>query len=132
MLSIKFIVLCSNKWIDISVPCRGTTFLNGKKTNGNKNSHNVSVPCRGTTFLNEEKANNLEALQEEQVFVPCRGTTFLNSIDGILAKLATQFPSPVGELHFSMRHGESRMNNAKMVSVPCRGTTFLNKTNKNK
>lgn len=54
MLSIKFIVLCSNKWIDISVPCRGTTFLNI------------------TTKVTEKNGS------------------------------LTLFPSPVGELHFSI------------------------------
>lgn len=51
MLSIKFIVLCSNKWIDISVPCRGTTFLN-RALHSALRLRLVSVPCRGTAFLN--------------------------------------------------------------------------------
>ena len=37
----------------VSVPCRGTTFLNGGKK-FTKSEYTVSVPCRGTTFLNME------------------------------------------------------------------------------
>ena len=36
-----------------------------------------------------------------------------------------EFPSPVGELHFSIRYAPSYKEIAD-VSVPCRGTTFLN------
>ena len=62
-----------------------------------------------------------------EVSVPCRGTTFLN-IDmwyGNKKEQAT-FPSPVGELHFSMVVDLNERNSFQGVSVPCRGTTFLN------
>ena len=37
------------------------------------------------------------------------------------------FPSPVGELHFSIRNRRKRTGLiVRKVSVPCRGTTFLN------
>ena len=36
------------------------------------------------------------------------------------------FPSPVGELHFSITEKDAKQR-PKIVSVPCRGTTFLNK-----
>ena len=62
--------------IRVSVPYRGATFLNHvHRTNGKKNS--VSVPYRGATFLN----NSLMRL-------PAGGR---------------KFPSPIGELHFSIR-----------------------------
>ena len=74
MLSIKFIVLCSNKWIDISVPCRGTAFLN-RALHSALRLRLVSVPCRGTAFLNcSWNRYRLGA----KVSVPCRGTAFLN------------------------------------------------------
>lgn len=69
MLSIKFIVLCSNKWIDISVPCRGTTFLNH--------------PCNPATSLGSwsglrgknifGKINKIHSLKSaaNSVFKPC-------------------------------------------------------------
>ena len=61
--------------IRVSVPYRGATFLNHvHRTNGKKNS--VSVPYRGATFLN----NSLMRL-------PAGGR---------------KFPSPIGELHFSI------------------------------
>ena len=40
---------------------------------------NVSVPCRGTTFLNKSGEKSLKRL-EQTVSVPCRGTTFLNLV----------------------------------------------------
>ena len=84
----------------------------------------------------------------KEVSVPCRGTTFLNHAGSHTAD-HDQFPSPVGELHFSIRMGRNRSSKrvlfpspvgelhfsimlvsirevAKTVSVPCRGTTFLN------
>ena len=64
--------------IRVSVPYRGATFLNHvHRTNGKKNS--VSVPYRGATFLN----NSLMRL-------PAGGR---------------KFPSPIGELHFSIKEG---------------------------
>ena len=83
------------------------------------------------------------------VSVPCRGTTFLNSNERLTVKSVSKFPSPVGELHFSMQLKRSLMiilgfrplsgnyisQSVFMdldriargrVSVPCRGTTFLN------
>ena len=125
MLSIKFIVLCSNKWIDISVPCRGTTFLNHFLKSGGR-YYGVSVPCRGTTFLICFRSVPKKIIAG-RVSVPCRGTTFLINPFGSLIKDADQgfrplsgnyifhcypfevppeynllFPSPVGELHFSL------------------------------
>ena len=37
---------------EISVPCRGTTFLNQTAKQAQKKQYTISVPCRGTTFLN--------------------------------------------------------------------------------
>ena len=85
--------------IRVSVPYRGATFLNHvHRTNGKKNS--VSVPYRGATFLN----NSLMRL-------PAGGR---------------KFPSPIGELHFSIVPALKTQQNRKFVSVPYRGATFLN------
>ena len=43
------------KWI--SVPCRGTTFLNADSDYVEIDEAEVSVPCRGTTFLNKWQEN---------------------------------------------------------------------------
>ena len=62
-----------------------------------------------------------------RVSVPCRGTTFLNEqMQHINDVYGTEFPSPVGELHFSMNKGDLKDATGLSVSVPCRGTTFLN------
>ena len=37
------------------------------------------------------------------------------------------FPSPVGELHFSIENAIPDELIEEFVSVPCRGTTFLNR-----
>ena len=82
-------------------------------------------------------------------FVPYRGATFLNSWYNSLMVLG-RFPSPIGELHFSIIYalnvyadlygfpspiGElhfsiliqlNRQNVILLVSVPYRGATFLN------
>ena len=132
--------------ISVSVPCRGTTFLNPLKIckdyntsfrplsgnyisqsfngvyyergihcfrplSGNYISQcititvkeildNVSVPCRGTTFLNQ--IPKTESDRRQNVSVPCRGTTFLNFDQKIDNSKYVEFPSPVGELHFSI------------------------------
>ena len=38
----------------------------------------------------------------------------------------SSFPSPIGELHFSINIEESRKDRMKRISVPYRGATFLN------
>ena len=63
------------------------------------------------------------------VSVPCRGTTFLNSNERLTVKSVSKFPSPVGELHFSITKYITIVKTFLNVSVPCRGTTFLNVSN---
>ena len=92
--------MTEQQFIEVSVPCRGTTFLNAFLLYFPTGIFfNVSVPCRGTTFLNvllesdsitvvsfrPLSANyisqyDVKALYEQldSVSVPCRGTTFLN------------------------------------------------------
>ena len=84
--------------IRVSVPYRGATFLNHvHRTNGKKNS--VSVPYRGATFLN----NSLMRL-------PAGGRKFPSPIGELHFSIVQEeqlvgyllFPSPIGELHFSI------------------------------
>ena len=85
--------------IRVSVPYRGATFLNHvHRTNGKKNS--VSVPYRGATFLN----NSLMRL-------PAGGRKFPSPIGELHFSMdkkgregltVIEFPSPIGELHFSI------------------------------
>ena len=131
----------------ISVPCRGTTFLNKNKETLDRVVSLISVPCRGTTFLN---CDVRFLCLRVPISVPCRGTTFLNDTIINHETSAASFPSPVGELHFSIRAdpwlcdcvehdfrplsgnyiSQSYRNPSimiiKTISVPCRGTTFLN------
>ena len=60
----------------------------------------VSVPYRGTTFLNLRRLRS--DTNWSKVSVPYRGATFLNRPQYTVRKLRNLFPSPIGELHFSM------------------------------
>ena len=80
----------------VSVPCRGTTFLN--------NFHNispftgeyitVSVPCRGTTFLNHQTQTPMHFLHRFRPlsgnyisqYHPCNPATSLGSWSGLRGK----------------------------------------------
>ena len=107
----------------------------------------VSVPYRGATFLNRQMTQLKQILN---VSVPYRGATFLNNLRSYLKSMSFQFPSPIGELHFSICHSVydtsilaprfrplsgsyiSQLQFAHSditcagVSVPYRGATFLN------
>ena len=86
-------------------------------------SDDVSVPCRGAMFLNCDSSYRVANIS---VSVPCRGAMFLNNNLLYSSFQLILFPSPVGELCFSI----GKYNTAKVftdnVSVPCRGTMFLN------
>ena len=83
----------------------------------------VSVPYRGATFLNQIHRSKRNSWR---VSVPYRGATFLNKSPPVVTVNICQFPSPIGELHFSM--GEPQTGKSTfLVSVPYRGATFLNR-----
>ena len=86
----------------------------------------VSVPYRGATFLNS--LSNDSSNSFEIVSVPYRGATFLNSIDYETLDNSIKFPSPIGELHFSITYTKILEETTLKVSVPYRGATFLNKS----
>ena len=65
-------------------------------------------------------------MQDVHVSVPLRGTTFLNKYSPKSGRFKQKFPSPYGELHFSIKQYESK-GMWIFVSVPLRGTTFLNR-----
>ena len=69
---------------------------------------------------------DLLELIAEEVSVPYRGATFLNAPHRNGRFSSAGFPSPIGELHFSMYHLRSSRTRQKIVSVPYRGATFLN------
>ena len=63
----------------------------------------VSVPYRGATFLNDD-GETVTLKASVSVSVPYRGATFLNWITPNSHQNCTcsRFPSPIGELHFSI------------------------------
>ena len=65
-----------------------------------KKTISVSVPYRGATFLNDVRLRGYD--KRTEVSVPYRGATFLNHQWITHPRRMTQFPSPIGELHFSM------------------------------
>ena len=60
----------------------------------------VSVPYRGATFLNS--ATLTFKCSRFIVSVPYRGATFLNASVDVSVSCLYLFPSPIGELHFSI------------------------------
>ena len=108
----------------VSVPYRGATFLNKRTMEFNRRDRRVSVPYRGATFLN--LINVLGVTKDTKVSVPYRGATFLNQPVVVFDTSFAWFPSPIGELHFSILLRKYCSNASLVVSVPYRGATFLN------
>ena len=133
----------------VSVPYRGATFLNTTVSIlTEKGIEIVSVPYRGATFLNQQPCNH--NLYFFLVSVPYRGATFLNfEVFPFFIAYLCVFPSPIGELHFSILWWWTRRTfwhrfrplsgsyisqwlfcgwkwKTEKVSVPYRGATFLN------
>ena len=108
----------------VSVPYRGATFLNIFCKYVKNTDYRVSVPYRGATFLNIETFNALSEIDSfrplsgsyisqlktvlfvyhfsHDVSVPYRGATFLNRFLTLSLFYTYVFPSPIGELHFSI------------------------------
>ena len=126
--------------IHVSVPCRGTTFLNSNERLTVKSVSKFPSPVGELHFSMQLKRSlliilgfrplsgnyisqsvfmDLDRIARGRVSVPCRGTTFLNMVQITLSLMKhTEFPSPVGELHFSMVHmnGEEVRNGFRPLS----------------
>ena len=140
--SMEYILFHRMKFL-VSVPCRGLIFLNAGDVlcerwkemfpspvgdlyfsivvrEAKKQTQKcVSVPCRGLIFLNK---NWWVKKTVSWVSVPCRGLIFLNKeleIEGI--KL-TAFPSPVGDLYFSICVTEKHWTQVYYCFRPLSGT----------
>ena len=111
--------------VDVSVPYRGLIFLNqynnikcagmpkfpsptgdlyfsmAVKIEIAKSFKKVSVPYRGLIFLNGSAWGGIEP--PYTVSVPYRGLIFLNLVSLVIDFLHNQFPSPTGDLYFSMQ-----------------------------
>ena len=87
----------------------------------------VSVPYRGATFLNNTSTLPRNILSG---FRPLSGS-YISQLSGrINEREDTVFPSPIGELHFSMNLAAEVKKLREEFSVPYRGATFLNMTTK--
>ena len=77
----------------------------------------VSVPCRGTTFLNNE-LQNYEEMKDKR-FRPLSGN-YISQFDNLTSDRygKTKFPSPVGELHFSISNEEFLLEYCKAFPSP--------------
>ena len=63
-------------------------------------------------YISQSVFMDLDRIARGRVSVPCRGTTFLNMVQITLSLMKhTEFPSPVGELHFSMERYTSMKEN---------------------
>ena len=96
----SFAFLFLYQFLTVSVPYRGATFLNEVFKYYKKKNKPVSVPYRGATFLNNALMNSEEIFYD--VSVPYRGATFLNLVSLFPYHILLWFPSPIGELHFSI------------------------------
>ena len=93
----------------------------------NETNHTtVSVPYRGATFLNYHIATLRLIASVCPGFRPLSGSYISQwyiTLQG--TRCSFRFPSPIGELHFSIEpYGDTW--NHPVVSVPYRGATFLN------
>ena len=111
-------------FIFVSVPYRGATFLNFiNKKLGVGTLGKGFRPLSGSYISQQYHAYNLALTF---VSVPYRGATFLNNVYTLCRFAIYRFPSPIGELHFSIYESRSIVTSTG-VSVPYRGATFLNK-----
>ena len=85
----------------ISVPYRGATFLNRNTNYNNRKELVISVPYRGATFLN--RAWELVKKSAMTDFRPLSGSYISQSELELWHVYDHEFPSPIGELHFSIR-----------------------------
>ena len=100
----------------VSVPYRGATFLN-KFDNFIKKHCTVSVTYRGATFLNFITCMRPLGISLEKVSVPYRGATFLNQFFWRSGRLSLLFPSPIGELHFSIPSPQTRLQSGVNTGI---------------
>ena len=120
----SFAFLFLYQFLTVSVPYRGATFLNEVFKYYKKKNKPVSVPYRGATFLNLVSLFPYHIL----LWFPSPIGELHFSIFSSRSSLrgTKQFPSPIGELHFSIFSTKYGLTYFAVVSVPYRGATFLN------
>ena len=85
--------------------------------------HIISVPYRGATFLNWIQHLYSSSFAN---FRPLSGSYISQFFTYICMSPAFAFPSPIGELHFSIVITHNIKPTTTSLSVPYRGATFLN------
>ena len=141
-----FGILYFENGIRVSVPYRGLIFLNEYlfvserkpqfpsptgdlyfsieiSLKNKSRQFSVSVPYRGLIFLNA--VEDFVLYEDVDVSVPYRGLIFLNQYNNIKCAGMPKFPSPTGDLYFSIRT-KLLILTRRIVSVPYRGLIFLN------
>ena len=93
-------------FIFVSVPYRGATFLN-KNCKSLASAKRVSVPYRGATFLNNHRKEWERVIYTS--FRPLSGSYISQLLIGNVTCLIKMFPSPIGELHFSIIHNKQEV-----------------------
>ena len=87
--------------VKVSVPYRGATFLNSLWF-----SHYIVDHCfrpLSGSYISQYVASPVISIPDKVVSVPYRGATFLNGkMQNIVEFIKEGFPSPIGELHFSI------------------------------
>ena len=122
--SMGFSWCCTTETI-VSVPCRGTTFLNDLDRRYKELGPNKCFRPLSGNYISQ-LLQSVRAVRLYCSFRPLSGN-YISQWFGRLTVLCEdgRFPSPVGELHFSIGCA-GVYSDKKRVSVPCRGTTFLN------
>ena len=82
----------------------------------------VSVPYRGATFLNGTKRPTVDSFTKEQFPSPIGELHFSITHLWTQKKSSMTFPSPIGELHFSINGKMYRFTNAPFCFRPLSGS----------
>ena len=108
----------------ISVPYRGATFLNRAWELVKKSAMTDFRPLSGSYI---SQSNVLSEYVKNVNFRPLSGS-YISQYKCMVYRLQVIiFPSPIGELHFSMKSWFTHLLRG-IISVPYRGATFLNQT----
>ena len=100
-ISQYFLQICKEHGLQSFRPLSGSYISQWSVTNRFDEFSRVSVPYRGATFLNCFR--HILVFRRLNVSVPYRGATFLNKNLQSSKLMSMKFPSPIGELHFSIK-----------------------------
>ncbi len=98
----------------VSVPCRGTTFLN-QLTSAERLTKKCFRPLSGNYISQLTVQVTMDNLAKS--FRPLSGNYISQFVSKFVSIATTMFPSPVGELHFSIPSLQSRHQSGLMVGI---------------